>query len=52
MLPEEVPFKKAQPEEIAKAICGGIEQGERNIFPDEMSRRYFAENPIKISYIE
>ncbi len=52
MLPEEVSVKKAEPNEIAIAICDGIEKEEKNIFPDEMSKKYFAINPIKINYIE
>jgi len=52
MLPEEVPFKKAQPEEIATAIFNGIEKEEENIFPDEMSQNYFSEHPIQINYID
>ena len=52
MLPEEVPYKKSEPCEIATAICNGLEKGEENIFPDDMSKNYFAKNPIRINYIE
>jgi short-subunit dehydrogenase len=52
MVPEEIAYKKTEPYEIAFEICQGLEMGENNIFPDEMSKNYFSKNPIIINYFE
>jgi short-subunit dehydrogenase len=52
MVPEEIAYKKTEPFEIAFEICQGIEAGKDNIFPDEMSKNYFYQNPITINYFE
>lgn len=52
MTAEETTTPKTEPKEIAKEICIGLEKGEERIFPDQTTRNFVTENPIKTIFFE
>lgn len=48
----DVVIEKASPESIAVNICDGIEKGDKDIFPDSMSRDLYNKRPISITYLK
>lgn len=52
MVPEETKTLKSEPEDIVNEICNGIEKGEERIYPDAITKKYIAENPIKTKFFD
>ncbi|PKB15219.1 SDR family NAD(P)-dependent oxidoreductase [Flavobacterium sp. 5] len=52
MTPEETKTTKSEPKDIAKEICIGIENGEERIYPDQVTKNFINENPIKTTYFD
>jgi len=52
MTREETKSVKSEPEDIAKEICIGIENGEERIYPDETTRIFIQNNPINTLFFD
>lgn len=52
MTPEQTASPKAEPKDIAQAICQGIENDEDRIYPDPTTRTFVRENPINTLFFD
>ena len=52
MVPEETKSKKSEPDDIVREMCDGIEAENDRIFPDQITRDFIEQNPIKTIFYE
>lgn len=52
MVPEETSSKKSEPADIVREICDGIEAGNDRIYPDQITKDFIENNPIKTIFYE
>ena len=52
MVPEETKSQKSEPGDIVKEICNGIEEGNDRIYPDQITRDFIEQNPIKTIFYD